>query len=146
MNKLILEILPDIQDTAKKISRNTDQQNDLTQFIVLECYKYEDIVKRLYQEKRLKTWLYTATRREYLKMRKGEPTNALKDIPDETYVDLLEEFKPYLTQADKAWIRVYIECGGKFAEIQRVKKIHQETASERIKYLIEKCKKLKSIL
>jgi hypothetical protein len=128
------------------LTRNTDQQNELTQFIVLKCYDYESTVKRLDIEKKLEAWIYTVGRNEYLVMKKRTIFDIPKDIADVVYSDKLEELKPFLTDMDRLWIRAYVECNGKYSEIQKKKKIHQETASERIKSIIEKCKTLKHIL
>lgn len=146
MNKLILEILPEIEATAKKIGRNVDQQNEIRQYTILRCYDYPDTVKRLHAEGKLGGWIYVTAYNCMLVMAGNQVREHKKDIADSNYEDLLEDFKPYLTEADKAWIRVYIECGGKYIEIERVKNIHHETASDRIKLIIEKCKKLKSTL
>lgn len=146
MNNLILEILPDIEKIAKKVGRLPDDQNDLVQYTVLECYKYAEIVQRLHREKRLNAWIYSTVKREYMKMVKRPVLEMTTEIADVVYSDNLEELKQYLPEIDRLWIRAYIECDGKYIEIQRRKGIHQETASERMKSIIEKCKKLKSIL
>ncbi len=145
MNKLILEILPDIQETAKKISRVADQQNELTQYVILECYRYEEVVKRLHNEKRLKTWIYTAIKREHVRMKKNIPTDQIKDAPDEPYEDLLAEFSPFLSSIEREWLKRYIQEGS-YKNLERRTKIQRKYISQRIKTITEKCKKLKSTL
>lgn len=147
MNKLILEILPKIEVTARKVTRITDQQNELRQFTIVKCYEYEDVVKRLHKENKLDGWLYRVVRNEFLLMLKNEPTENKTDAPDEECFEFdLEKFKPYLTYAEQMWIKAYKECGGKYAEIERQKNITKKVCRLRILAIIEKCKQLKRIL
>jgi len=147
LNKLILEILPKIEVTARKVTRITDQQNELRQFTIIKCYEYEDVVKRLHKENKLDGWLYRVVRNEFLLMLKNEPTENKTDAPDEEYFEFdLEKFKPYLTYAEQMWIKAYKECGGKYAEIERQKNITKKVCRLRILAIIEKCKRLKRIL
>lgn len=68
MNKLILEILPKIEVTTRKVTRITDQQNELRQFTIIKCYEYEDVVKRLHKENKLDGWLWAVVKNEYLRI------------------------------------------------------------------------------
>jgi len=145
LNKLILEILPLIEATAKRVTPITDQQNELRQYTVIECYKYEDTVKRIHSEGKIAGWLYQVIKREYVRQKKGNTIDVIREIEDVIYEDKLEELKPLLTHVERLWLRSYIEFDGKFSEFKK-KKIHRVTASLRIKQIIEKCKQLKHTL
>lgn len=146
MNNLILEILPDIQETAKKISRIADQQNELTQFAVMQCYRYEELVTRLHSEGNLKRWLYRIIKNEYVVLCKNSPVSVRFEAENEDYLEPLQDFIPYLSDVERAWIRLYIEAEGNYREMERLKDIHHTTCSSRMKLIIEKCRILKSTL
>jgi len=146
LNNLILEILPHIQSVAKGVTKNTDQQNELVQYTVIECYKYEPKIRLYHENKCIVGWIYFVQKREYVRMKKANIIGETKDIEDTEYSDKLEELKPFLSETERLWIRAYIECDGNYSTIEEKKGITRQMASERIKSIIEKCKTLKHIL
>jgi len=143
---LILEILPMIEAQAKHLAKNTDLQNELRQYTILECYKYESKIRILHESGGLRSWIYTVMKHEKVRQERSEPSDTeVKDVY-EPYIDELEELKKYLTPTERLWLRAYVECNGNYSEIQRRKGIDREWARDRIKYIIEKCKTLKHIL
>lgn len=148
MNELIIRILPDIERITKGVTKNRDQQNELRQYCVIECYNYENVVKRLYTEKRLNAWIRTVVNREYFRMKNNVPTdeiNESREIEDVIYSDLLEELKTMLTDIERVWLKHYLKEGS-YAELHRRTGIREKYISQRIKSIIEKCKQLKSTL
>lgn len=145
MNTLIVKILPDIERAAKLVTRNRDQQNELRQYCVMECYKYEDKVKELYTSKLLRAWIHTVIKREFVRMKRNDVQENEIESEDIMYCDRIEEIKELLTHTERAWINAYIKDGS-------YKKIHERTGineayvSVRIKCIIEKCKRLKDTL
>ncbi len=146
MNNLIIEILPLIELTARKLTGRKDDQNELVQSVVLKCYEYSETVKRLHSEGKVGRWVYVVMRNDLLKMKMQEPIEIYSEIEDIVYSDKLEELKPLLTEIERMWIRAYIECDGSYTQIEIKKNISRQHASERIKSIIEKCKQLKRIL
>lgn len=148
MNDLIETILPDIERITKGVTNNRDQQNELRQYCVIECYNYETVVKRLYTEKRLNAWIRTVVSREYYRMKNNVPTdeiNESKEIEDVIHSDLLEELKAMLTDTERVWLKHWIKAGS-HAELHRRTGIREKYISQRIKSIIKKCKQLKSTL
>jgi DNA-directed RNA polymerase specialized sigma24 family protein len=148
LNKLILEILPQIEIATKKVTRDIDQQNELRQFTILKCYEYQELVKRLFVENNIKKWIYIVVKNEYIRMTKHQPREAFRcEVVDDEYLEFdLDRFKPHLTFAEQMWIRAYKECGGKYSEIEKRKGITEKVVRLRILAIIEKCKRLKHIL
>jgi len=143
---LILEILPMIEAQAKHLAKNTDLQNELRQYTILECYKYESKIRTLHESGGLRSWIYTVMKHEKVRQERSEPSDSEVQDIYEPYFDYLVEIRKHLTPTENAWIRAYIECNGSYIEIQRRKGIDREMAADRIKYIIEKCKTLKHIL
>lgn len=145
MNKLILEILPLIQKSAKKLTANTDTQNELTQYTVVELYKYET---KLTSDPHVKigALIHTIMRNEYVRLKNRHIIDEKQDQEYIEHVELLEEFKKHLTYHDNLWIRAYCECEGSYSEIERIKGVTRKMASARIKLIIEKCKQLKHLI
>jgi len=146
LNNLILKILPDIENFARRASRHPDTQNELIQSTVLKCYEYEFKVKQMHAEGKLNGWLFTVIRNENLKLVTSNPVDALRELADVGYTDRIEELKPFLTDIEKKWLKVYVECDGSYTKIEQRTTISRSHASKRIKSIIEKCKKLKFIL
>ena len=146
MNNLILKILPDIERFARRMSRHSDTQNELIQSTVLKCYEYESKVKQMHAEGKLNGWLFTVIRNENLKLVTTNAVEAPKELTDIPYSDRIEELKPFLTDIEKKWLKVYVECDGSYTKIEQRTTISRSHASKRIKSIIEKCKQLKFIL
>ena len=146
MNNLILKILPDIERFARRMSRHSDTQNELIQSTVLKCYEYEFKVKQMHAEGKLNGWLFTVIRNENLKLVTTNAVEAPKELTDVAYIDRIGELNYYLTDIERKWIKIYIECEGSYTKIEQRTTISRSHASKRIKSIIEKCKQLKFIL
>lgn len=145
MNNLILEILPTIETVAKRTTHNTDKQNELIQIIVLKCYDNEDTVTRLYEENKLTQWITTVIWNDYLRLLKNEPVDVnTKETADEDYIDMLEIVKHKLNDTERVWLKAYLK-EGTYKGIAKRTGIHRNYIAERMKSIVEKCKKLKDI-
>jgi len=145
LNNLILLILPTIETVAKRTTHNTDKQNELIQIIVLKCYDNEDTVTRLHEENKLTQWITTVIWNDYLRLLKNEPVEGnTKETADEDYFDMLEIVKHKLSSTERTWLNAYIKDGS-YQAISRRAKINRRYVSERMKAIVEKCKKLKDI-
>lgn len=138
--------MPSIELLAKKASRDNDTQNELIQATILKCYEYELKVKQMHAEKRLNGWLWVVIKNHNIELGKGQPMSLFKDVADVVYTDRLGELEPFLSDVEWKWLQAYIKCDGRYSNIQSKLKISRRHASERIKSIIEKCKKLKSIV
>lgn len=145
MNNLILEILPIIETVAKRTTHSTDTQNELIQVTVLKCYDNESTVIRLHEENNLTAWLTTVIWNHYLRLLKTEPIDGKpNDTTDEDYVDMLGIVTHKLSSTERTWLNAYLKDGS-YKAISRRANINRRYVSERMKSIIEKCKKLKDI-
>jgi DNA-directed RNA polymerase specialized sigma24 family protein len=71
--------------------------------------------------------------------------NDLNGIYDDepNVFDKVKDIKGKLTGMEKMWIDVYLDNDCRYINIQREVRISRQLASERIKEIIEKCKRLK---
>lgn len=147
MNNLILKILPDIESTVKKITRNADQQNEIVQYTVLRCYDYEETVKRLHAEGKLGGWIYTVASKKLLLIKQDSVLTSKYPMPNDDTPEWfdIEKFKPLLTETEWTWLKAYMIDGG-YSNISNRTGIQRKYVSQRIKNIIEKCKRLKHTL
>ena len=102
----------------------------------------------MYAEGNLKYWLYVVMRNELKKI----TCTAIENHCEQEQTDEVEpiyklkEFYRFLNFYERLWHRAYIEYGGNYKEISRHKNINRREVSERIRYIIEKCKQLKHTL
>lgn len=146
MNKLILKILPQIEKSAASLTRNPDLRNEIIQATILKCYDYQHIVKEIEDPKKLNGWIYQVAYSICMTELSKTPLNLTIDIQDTTYIDKLEELKPFLTSSEQSWLKAYVNCKGNMSKIERLYGINRKLAKREINKIIEKCKRLKDIL
>lgn len=140
---LLEENIEKLEDICKKISGN--DWRDLFQDLALKILEAD--------QERIKDnflgWCYTVARNKHLdnltlNKRFCEIINE-RVAQDDTKnaFERVNELKTRLNGIEKMWVDVYLDNDCKFVNIQKETRISRQHASERIKAIIEKCKRLK---
>jgi DNA-directed RNA polymerase specialized sigma24 family protein len=149
VNDLLLEILPDIDNALEGITRVKDEQDEVRQELILKIYENSDKVKELYEQGRLKGWIFIVGRNLFLDVKKrprkvGLPQNLI-DEQEEHYkpnIKTLDDMLQELPEIERLWIETYIDCGFNCSEIERRTTISRRWARERLNVIFEKWKQL----
>lgn len=155
MNKIIIEILPDIDHLLNGVTKDVDQQNEIRQELILKVYDNEQKVRKMIENNEsLKGWLFIVARSIYIKGKKGPKTteldpNMIEEI-ESHYVPNIKtpkEMLQQLTETERLWIKTWVECNFNCSELERVtripgiqKGIDRRSAKTRIDTILEKWK------
>lgn len=110
------------------IATSREARHDLEQDVIIECYKCEGKIRRLYIETGLKNWLFLVARNvnyDNQRIENRYSFNKIKEQPEETTLNLIDKVKPteqmmaQLTEVERMWVKMWIECDFNYLEMQR---------------------------
>lgn len=150
MNKLILEILPYIEQVANHTSQDRDRRHEIHQLLILKCYKKKDKVTQLHKDRELLNWLYVVARNINrnlynqdvyvpleIDLRQEEATPSPIDN-----VKTLDKMLEQLDDVERLWMNTYIECNLNKLEMHRRTGIGRPKIDERLKAIFKRWKQL----
>jgi len=150
VNKLILEILPDIETVVNHTSKDKDERHEIQQTLILKLYTKKELVKTLHKQGILKNWLYKVCWNIKIDLHRQRKTCTLLIDPpiekrqplDIDNVKTLEEMMSELNHVERIWINIYLDCNLNIRELNRRTKISRKVATERINTILKKWKHL----
>ena len=153
MNKLIIDILPHIEQVANHTTKDYDQRHEIHQALVLKCYENKQKVKALHEKGKLINWFYLVARnidRDLLRKKAIRAGYSLEyDIPaPKEYKTPLDNVKTLqgmlieLSETERIWITLYLDCDLNISELHRRTNISRRHATERINQILNKWKHL----
>jgi len=156
VNDIIEKILPTIENVVAGIVTSRDDRHELQQELILKCYANEGKLRRLYYvESRLSGWLFMVAKNTHRDKQKKVRERSIqgKDLIDlledeQDFKDIKDKVKPtkemlsVLSNVERMWIDLWIECEFSYLEIQRRTKISRQHAKKRIQEILEKWKQL----
>jgi len=151
VERIINEILEELQKMSFRIAKDKDRASDLSQDIILKLYDNEEKVKQVHEKGELLFWLYRITYNHYKDnfRNKAFYVQLTVDLPDNVHEekpDTYEQLKliyANLDEIERLWMDAYLECDLKYLEIERWTKsygtgISRQYAAKEIKRIIKK--------
>lgn len=141
---LITDNLGRLEAICKSIDYNSWE--DLRQELVIKIMENIDNPKI---QDSFFSWCYRVALNIHLQSLRKSNNVVLAEVIKEpadlakNHFEIIDEIRQELTGIEKMWINFYMDCNCKYVEIEeKTQTISRQLASERIREIIEKCKKL----